>query len=41
MDDNGLDLLKSTLIYDPVHRITAKKMLEHPYFDDVDRSVVP
>lgn len=41
LEDNGLDLLRSTLIYDPVHRISAKKMLEHPYFDDVDKSIAP
>lgn len=41
MDEDGLDLLQQTLIYDPVQRISAKKMMQHPYFNDVDRSVTP
>ena len=41
MDSVAVDLLQQTLIYDPVHRISAKKMLEHKYFDDFDRSIVP
>ncbi|EDS28189.1 cell division protein kinase 2 [Culex quinquefasciatus] len=41
MDSAGLDLLQKCLIYDPVHRISAKKILEHKYFDGFDRRVVP
>ncbi|ALC48935.1 cdc2 [Drosophila busckii] len=33
LDDNGVDLMHKMLIYDPVHRITAKQILEHSYFD--------
>lgn len=32
LDDAGLDLLAQTLIYDPAHRISAKRALVHPYF---------
>ncbi|KAL7419600.1 Cyclin-dependent kinase catalytic subunit [Cryptotrichosporon argae] len=32
LDDHGLDLLQQTLIYDPAHRISAKRALQHPYF---------
>lgn len=39
MDLAGLDLLTKTLVYDPAFRISAKEMLEHKYFDGIDRSV--
>ncbi|CED84529.1 cdc2 cyclin-dependent kinase [Phaffia rhodozyma] len=32
LDRNGLDLLQQTLVYDPAHRISAKRALLHPYF---------
>ncbi|RSH94520.1 Cyclin-dependent kinase catalytic subunit [Saitozyma podzolica] len=32
LDDNGLDLLRQTLIYDPARRISAKRALQHAYF---------
>jgi serine/threonine protein kinase len=35
LDPDGLDLLNKMLIYDPGKRISAKRALEHPYFDDV------
>ncbi|KAL7638025.1 UNVERIFIED_CONTAM: hypothetical protein RMT77_011650 [Armadillidium vulgare] len=41
MDDLGLDLLRKTLIYDPKERISAKAALMHPYFDDLDKSILP
>lgn len=41
LNDDGLDLLQKTLIYDPIHRISAKAILEHPYFDGFDRKLVP
>lgn len=41
LDSAGLDLLQKCLIYDPVHRISAKKILEHKYFDGFERRVVP
>ncbi|KAF0297284.1 Cyclin-dependent kinase 1 [Amphibalanus amphitrite] len=37
----GLDLLQQTLIYDPAKRITARAMLKHPYFSDLDKSSLP
>lgn len=39
MDAAGLDLLQKTLVYDPAYRISAKEMLEHKYFQNIDRSV--
>lgn len=32
LDETGIDLLKSMLIYDPAGRISAKRCLAHPYF---------
>jgi len=32
----GIDLLAQMLAYDPAKRISAKKALKHPYFDDLD-----
>lgn len=37
-DDNAIDLLSRMLICDPCKRISAKKALNHPYFDDLDKS---
>lgn len=37
MEPDAFDLLKKTLIYDPRERISAKAMLEHKYFDKIDR----
>ncbi|MCO5547596.1 hypothetical protein L7F22_001047 [Adiantum nelumboides] len=34
----GADLLAKMLQYDPSKRITAKEALQHPFFDDVDKS---
>uniref|UniRef100_A0A336MMZ1 CSON002338 protein n=1 Tax=Culicoides sonorensis TaxID=179676 RepID=A0A336MMZ1_CULSO len=41
LNEDGLDLLQQTLIYDPVHRISAKAMLEHRYFEGFDKKLVP
>jgi cyclin-dependent kinase 1 len=41
IDAAGMDLLQKTLIYDPALRITAKEMLEHKYFDGMDRPKIP
>uniref|UniRef100_A0A7C9DL84 Protein kinase domain-containing protein n=1 Tax=Opuntia streptacantha TaxID=393608 RepID=A0A7C9DL84_OPUST len=38
LDKNGLDLLSKMLIYEPSKRISAKKAMEHPYFDDLDKT---
>ncbi|XP_014259703.1 cyclin-dependent kinase 1 [Cimex lectularius] len=37
----GLDLLGEMLLYDPSARITAKEAVNHPYFDDLDKSTLP
>ncbi|XP_053985807.1 cyclin-dependent kinase 1-like [Hylaeus anthracinus] len=41
LDADGLDLLQAMLIYDPVHRISARAALQHPYFNDLDTSKLP
>ncbi len=35
---DGVDLIKKMLIYDPVERITTEDALNHPYFDNIDKS---
>jgi len=37
----GLDLLEAMLVYDPSKRISAKKALLHPFFDDLDKNSLP
>jgi cyclin-dependent kinase 1 len=37
LDEHGLELLQSMLVYDPSQRISAKAALLHPYFDDLDK----
>lgn len=34
LDDDGIDLLKSLLVYDPAGRVSAKRALLHPYFQE-------
>ena len=41
LDATGYDLLQRTLIYDPALRITAGDALEHPWFADLDKSILP
>ncbi|CAI5444491.1 unnamed protein product [Caenorhabditis angaria] len=41
IDDQAFDLLQGMLIYDPKLRISAKKSLNHPYFDDVNTRNLP
>jgi serine/threonine protein kinase len=38
LDPVGLDLLAQMLAYDPAARITARDAMNHPFFDDVDKS---
>ncbi|KAL8242088.1 hypothetical protein R6Q59_012390 [Mikania micrantha] len=38
LDQDGLDLLSKMLEYEPLKRISAKKAMEHPYFDDLDKT---
>ncbi|KAH8329355.1 hypothetical protein KR074_008512 [Drosophila pseudoananassae] len=40
LDENGINLIQSMLIYDPVHRISAKEILEHPYFNGFEADLV-
>eukprot|EP01018_Ginkgo_biloba_P010194 Gb_13850 [translate_table: standard] len=37
-DPKCVDLLSKMLLYDPSKRISAKKAMLHPYFDDLDKS---
>jgi len=37
----ALDLLQKCLAYNPSERISAKKALEHPYFNDLDKNALP
>jgi cyclin-dependent kinase 1 len=41
LNDQGLDLLEKTLIYNPAKRISARDALNHPYFDDLDKNNLP
>ncbi|XP_077999168.1 cyclin-dependent kinase 1-like [Glandiceps talaboti] len=41
LDEDGMDLLQKMLIYDPARRLSAKAALKHPYFEDLDKSVLP
>jgi len=38
LDNNGIDLLSKMIVNDPCKRISAKAALNHPYFDDLDKS---
>lgn len=37
LEADGIDLLSKMLQYQPAMRISAKKAMEHPYFDDLDK----
>ena len=39
LDNNGIDLLKKFLEYDPEKRISASEALKHPFFNDLDERV--
>lgn len=41
LSKEGIDLLKSMLIYDPKQRISAKRIAQHQYFSNLDRAVRP
>ncbi len=38
LEPAGLDLMKQCLQYIPGKRISAKEALNHPYFDDLDKT---
>lgn len=40
LDETGQDLLEKMLIYDPHKRLNAKTAVLHPYFDDLDKSIL-
>ncbi|KAL3981445.1 Cyclin-dependent kinase 1-B [Acanthocheilonema viteae] len=41
MDEDGIKILKQMLTYDPLVRVSAKKLLKDPYFNDLDRTKLP
>jgi len=41
LDVLGLDLLASMVALDPHKRISARMAMLHPYFDDLDKSILP
>jgi len=38
MDDYAIDLLSQMVALEPNQRISCRMALEHPYFDDLDKS---
>eukprot|EP00892_Ulva_mutabilis_P005149 jgi/Ulvmu1/3005/UM015_0045.1 len=40
LDASGVDLLLQLLHYDPDRRISARRALQHPWFDDLDREAM-
>ncbi|CAA7408017.1 unnamed protein product [Spirodela intermedia] len=38
LEPNGVDLLSRMLQYEPSKRISAKKAMDHPYFEDLDKT---
>ena len=40
LDDTGLDLLTNLLHYQPSMRLSADQALLHPYFANIDESVL-
>ena len=40
LEEEGIDLMRQMLDYDPSKRITAMDALKHPYFDDLDKAMV-
>jgi cyclin-dependent kinase len=39
LDEQGIDLLKKCLVYDPAKRIHAVDAMNHPYFNSLDKSL--
>ncbi|CAK7236721.1 Cyclin-dependent kinase catalytic subunit [Sporothrix bragantina] len=39
LDPMGQELLELMLVYDPASRLSAKQACNHPYFDDLDKSI--
>jgi cyclin-dependent kinase 2 len=40
LDPLGVDLLSKMLQYQPSKRISAKQAMQHPWFDDLDKSAL-
>ena len=40
LEEYGLDLLASMVALEPHKRISCRMALQHPYFDDLDKSKV-
>ena len=38
LDEYGLDLLASMVALEPHKRISCRMAMQHPYFDDLDKS---
>lgn len=38
MDESAVDLLQQMVALEPNQRISCRMALEHPYFDDLDKS---
>jgi len=38
MDESAIDLLQQMVALEPNQRISCRMALEHPYFDDLDKS---
>jgi serine/threonine protein kinase len=38
MDEYAVDLLQQMVALEPNNRISCRMALEHPYFDDLDKS---
>jgi len=41
LDGDGVELLSKMFVYNPTDRISAKAMLRHPYFSDLDKNSLP
>lgn len=41
LSNDGCELLKSMLIYNPGDRLSARRAMSHPYFNDLDKSSLP
>ena len=41
LDEIEIDLLKGLVALDPARRISAKMALLHPYFDSMDKAILP
>ncbi|KAK8960551.1 Cyclin-dependent kinase B2-1 [Platanthera guangdongensis] len=40
LDTDGINLLLKMLMYEPCKRISAKKTMEHPYFNGLNKEIL-